>query len=127
MSGWKDPLIRAGVACPAFVKEKEGLYPSFFFRYRRPGPVECEHQHKQFSACTGDPDKLVATMQSFVSAWITEWSVSDPCDAAHVKMLTHPLLLKIYFIIVQSDPSAEIPAEFLGDGETGSAEGEQKK
>jgi len=124
---WQDPFVRAGVAVPACLPEKTGMYPAAFFRYRRPDPVSIEKQHKEFSACVGDPDKLIASMQKFVSAWIAEWNLDAPCVGQYVAMLSHPMLMRFYFIIVQSEPTAEIPKEFLGEGETGTAEGEQKK
>lgn len=124
---WTDPFVRAGVACPAYIAEKTGVYPAAFFRYRRPDPISIENQHKDFTSASGDPDKLIASMQKFVSKWIASWSFDAPCDAAHVALLGHPLLMRFYFLIVQSEPTAAIPAEFLSEGETGSAEGEQKK
>lgn len=124
---WQDPFVRAGVACPAYIAEKTGLYPAVFFRYRKPDPVAVERQHKDFASCSGDPEKMINSMRAFVSTWIDSWRLDAPCDSKHVGMLSHPLLMRFYFIILQSDPSAEIPAEFLELGETGSAEGEQKK
>lgn len=124
---WTDPFVRAGVAIPAYVAEKTGMYPAVFFRYRRPDPVAIEKQHKHFTSSTGDPEKLINSMRAFVAAWISEWNLNAPCDAAHVNLLGHPLLMRLYFIIVQTDPTAEIPKEFLSEGETGTAEGEQKK
>lgn len=127
MSSWKDPFVRAGVACPAFIKEKTGVYPAVFIRFRRPDPVTTERQLKEFSAAANDPEKVIESMQKFVSLFICEWNIEAPCDFEHIKKLTHAMLMRIYFVIVGQDSCGDIPQEFLGEGESGSSDGEQKK
>jgi hypothetical protein len=124
---WKDPFVRAGVACPAYIKEKTGVYPEVFIRYRKPDSVAIEMQHKDFTSCASDPAKLVSSMRLFVAKHLTMWSFNCNPDETHINQLTHPLLLRMYFTIMQSDPSDEIPSEWLHEGETGTLEGEQKK
>lgn len=123
---WKDPFVRAGVDIPAFRKAKEGVYPDIFFRYRRPDPKSIERQHADLRK-ESDPEKFIGLMQDFVAKYLVSWAFDAEVNAEHVRMLNHPILSKIYFIIMQSDPTDEIPSEYLQDGETGSAEGEIKK
>lgn len=120
-------FVRAGVKVPAYIEAKEGLYPACFFRYDRPDPKTCERQYKEFREVSNEPDKLIESMQKFVTLRISEWSLDAPCNAENIKLLTHPMLLKIYFIINQSQPTAKIPLEYLEEGETGTPEGELKK
>ncbi len=124
---WKDPFVRAETTCPAYVKEATGKYPAVFFRYRRPDPVTIEKQLKDFSDSANDPEKVVESMRKFVALFISAWSFDASCDKEHVYMLGHQILLRIYFVMVGSDPTAEIPKEFLDEGETGTIEGDQKK
>ena len=123
---WKDPFVRAGVDIPAFKKAKEGVYPDIFFRYRRPDPKSIEKQHAEFRKDT-TPEKVIESMQNFIERYLTSWAFSEPVSADTIRMLNHPILSRIYFIIIQGDPTDEIPAEYLSEGETGSAERELKK
>lgn len=121
-----SPFVRAGVAFPAFIKEQKGLHPQMFFRFRRADPVAVERQHKAFKSET-DLEKLVVSMQGFIAQYLVEWEYSEPVNIENIKALMHPILLKTYFIIIQQEPSDPIPPEYLKTGETGTAEGEQKK
>ena len=121
-----SPFVRAGVAFPAFIKAQEGLHPQIFFRFRRADAVSIERQHKAFKKET-DMEKLVESMQAFVAQYLQEWEYSEPVNVENIKALMHPILLKTYFIIIQQEPSDPIPPEYLATGETGTAEGEQKK
>ena len=124
---WKDPFVRAGVATPAYFSAKEGRYPEAFFRYRKPDPTTVEKQHSETKQIALNAEALIESMQKFVTLHISHWSLGAPCDAEHVKLLNHPLLLKIYFIILQADSTEPIPAKYLQEGETGTPEGELKK
>jgi hypothetical protein len=124
--GWKDPFVRAGVDVPAFRKGKDGVYPDIFFRYRRPAPKSIEKQHADLRKET-DPEKFIELMQAFVERYLVSWAFKEVVDGDHIRMLNHPILSKIYFLIIQSDPTDPIPPEYLTEGETGSAEGELKK
>ena len=124
--GWRDPFVRAGVDVPGFRKGKEGVYPDIFFRYRRPDPKSIEKQHADLRKET-DAVKFIELMQAFVERYLVSWAFDAEVNGEHIRMLNHPILSKIYFLIMQSDPTDEIPAEYLTEGETGSAEGELKK
>lgn len=123
---WKDPFVRAGVDVPGFCKAKEGVYPDIFFRYRKPDPKAIEKQHAEMRKET-DPEKFIDLMQRFIERYLTSWAFSEPLIAETIRMLNHPVLSKLYFVIMQANPTDEIPAEYLEAGETGSAEGELKK
>jgi len=124
---WKDPFVRAGIATPAYFSAKEGRYPEAFFRYRKPSPTEVEKQHAEAKQTSGNAEALIESMQKFVTLYISEWSFSAPCNAEYVKLLNHPLLLKVYFLILQADATEPIPAKYLQEGEVGTPEGELKK
>jgi len=121
-----SPFVRAGVSFPGFIKAVDGLHPQFFFRFRRADAVSVEKQHRAFKKET-DLEKLVASMQAFVAQYLTDWEYSEPVNAENIKAIMHPVLLRLYFIIIQQEPSDPIPPEYLEPGETGTAEGEQKK
>ena len=121
-----SPFVRAGVAFPAFIKEQKGLHPQMFFRFRRADAVTIERQHKAFKK-QEDIEKLVESMQAFIAQFLVEWEYSEPVNVENIKALMHPVLLRLYFVIIQQEPSDSIPPEYLEKGETGTAEGEQKK
>jgi hypothetical protein len=124
---WKNPFVRVGSYCPAFIEGREGVYPSMFFRYKRMAPKEIERKHKEFRDAMVDPGGAIDVAVKLIVSQLAEWSFRVPVTAENVQMLNHPLLLRVYWIIIQTDPTDPIPQEFLIPGESQSPEGEQKK
>lgn len=117
---WKNPFVRAGQDTPAYIKEKTGLYPAVFFRYRRLAPKEIERKHKEFrdSMAPGvDVGKAIEVAQKLVSEQVTSWSFGT-FNRELVALLNHPLVLKMFWVVIQTDPTDEIPQEFMQAGES---------
>lgn len=117
---WKDAIVRAGATQPAFVKEVTGLHPELFFRFRVKSPAECEKILAEIRAKTDS----VATMENTVRECITEWSINAQIGA----QLRHPLLVKVFWMILQNEPSDPIPESYqVPGGEYGNVEDQAKK
>jgi hypothetical protein len=124
---WRNPFVRVGSYTPAFVAGREGVYPSMFFRYKRMAPKEIEKKHKEFKDALSDPSKVIDFTAKLIVEQLTEWSFRVPVTRENIQSLNHPLMLRVYWIIMQTDPTDEIPEEFLIEGEKANSEEEQKK
>ena len=110
---WKDGIYRAGAVQAGYIEEVVGLHPELYFQYRVKSPPECERLIT--SAIIKDTAKAgdtLDTMQKEVKASLTHWSLSAPLGSD----LSHALLKRVFWIIVQSDPSKPIPAFFENPG-----------
>ena len=110
---WKDGIYRAGAVQAGFVNEAVGWHPEIYFEYRVKSPAECERLIT--SVIVKDASKAGETldrMQKEVKDSITRWSLSAPLGSE----LSHALLKRVFWIIVQSDPSNPIPERFENPG-----------
>jgi hypothetical protein len=124
---WTNPFVRGAGECPAFVQSKIGLYPSVFYKYRRIAPRMIERLHKEFRDSTSNKDAgtSIGVAQRIVFEHVTSWSFGE-LSRERIEQLIHPLLLKVFWQIMQSDPTDPIPEKYLPESEE-DADSDEKK
>lgn len=110
---WTNPFVGAAGNCPAFVAAKVGLYPDVYFEFRKIPPRVVERLHKEFreAGAAKDPAQSLAFAQRVVSEQVVSWSLGA-FSLERVQMLMHPLLLRIYWIVMHADPTDPIPDRY---------------
>ena len=111
---WRDGIYRAGAVQAGYIEEVEGLHPELYFKYRVKSPAECEKliAGAIVKDAKTQPGDLLIQMQKEVKDSVTHWSLNAELGTE----LSHALVKRVFWIIVQSDPSNPIPARFENPG-----------
>lgn len=110
---WKDGLIRAGMLQPAYIKEVPGLHPEVFFEFALLDPVELELRNKAMKeAAAKSSEGGINAIRETLFDTIKEWSFAASITKDSIAMLRSVLMMKLYWVVMQVDPSDEIPSKY---------------